>query len=323
MAPVVPTYLVSDLVAQIRSESDLNKSQVLTDFQIAAIISDAGSALQDVFTGAQQHWNISTFDFTLAGGVNGNSVPLPVDCQQGHSVDVNPGTPQPYTLRYLSNWLDRNKMSGSPFVISALGGGPREYYFLGAPGAGGTLVVLPANSAAGNFRLYYTPFWVPLAVFGPLPGTTSPAITGFTGPAEIGFPTAAWTSAWVGQQIQISGASNPGNNGIFTIASIVSPNAITVSPATIVNEGSGASAAVQPIGTSLTLPTFMNSWVKYLKTKAIIAIRNKRGQDVESFMADLAMEQQRIDKIVGGARVEEPTQPPLTRGSGFGFGGAW
>jgi hypothetical protein len=161
-APVVPTYLVANLAADVRRDSDLNSSQIYTDAQIAGIISDAGSSLRDCFTQANQHYDVSTFSFTLPGGVNGNSVSLPADFQQGHSVDVNPGTSQPYTLRYLSNWLDRNKLNSALFPTGGPGGGPREYYFLGSNP--GQLVVMPAMGASGNFLLYYTPMWKPLAI---------------------------------------------------------------------------------------------------------------------------------------------------------------
>lgn len=405
-APVVPTYTVAGLVATTRSDSDLNRSQVYTDTQIAALISDAGSALQDVFTGANQHYNISTFDFTLVGGVGQNTVPLPVDFQQGHSVDVNPGTAQPYTLRYLPNWLDRNRLNNAmPFAIGGPGGGPREYYILGAAGAGGVLGVLPAMGAAGNYRLYYTPMWTPLAIPATLLVETAgihvvPATTmGFTsGPGVFQLDTGPDTflSSDVGDVLSILGATNPQNNGQFAITSFNTQRNVTVNNPSSVSETfpntatvtlfrqsrvdnagnwtlygdtafNNASIAVnvgdvlvvkgtqhndgnytitqaatggvtitttgvattpenfdsaaitmqvQPAGTRPDLPTFMNPWVRYLKTQTCITIRNKRGQDVQSFMATLGIDQARIDAIVQ-ERVEEPQQPPLTRNRGW------
>lgn len=321
MPPVVPTYTVAGLVATIRTDSDLNRSQVYTDAQIAALISDAGSALQDIFTQANQHYNISTFSFTLVGGPGQNTVPLPVDFQQGHSVDVNPGTAQPYTLRYLPNWLDRNRLNNAmPFAIGGPGGGPREYYILGAAGAGGVLGVLPATGAAGNYMLYYTPMWTPLALPLGIPPDNSgiaPVIASFAAASTINFTHAAWTAANIGDVITISGATNAANNGVFTIATVPTANQITVTATTLVNEGVTTATLVdQPVGTTGTLPTFMNPWVRYLKTQACITIRNKRGQDVQSFMTTLGIDQERIDAIVQN-RQEEPTQPPLTRNTGW------
>lgn len=320
----VPTYQVAALVADVRTDSDLVLSQVYVDSQIATLISDAASDLYDRFTQANQHYNISTFDFTLVGGVGANSVNLPADFQQGHSVDVNPNTSQPYTLRYLSNWLDRNRLSQAPFAVWGPGMGPREYYILGSSPA--VLTVLPAMGAGGNFRLYYTPMWTPLMIPQPIPPlvATVPATIIAIGPAgggltPINFGGAAWTQANVGDVLVIANSSN-GNNGSFPIA-IVGDNAdITVTGTLTSESGTGVTATVQPQGTTATLPTFMNPWILYLKTIACITIRNKRGQDVEALMARLADQQQRIDRILA-SRVEEPEQPPLTRNTGFWSGG--
>ena len=321
-APVVPTYLVADLAADVRRDSDLNSSQIYSDDDIATLISDAGSSLRDVFTGANQHYDVSEFAFTLVGGVGQNAVNLPADFQQGHCVDVNPGTSQPYTLRYLSNWLDRNRLNLAPFSVWGPGGGPREYYFLGSNP--GQLIVLPAMGAAGNFLLYYTPMWMPLAIPAPPPEAvqgTSAAITSIGTAGQYDFSGALFTSANIGDSLVVTGAANAANNGSFPITSVPNPNAIVVANPGSVNEGAGATAVVQPAGTRPDLPANMNPWVLYLKTMACITIRNKRGQDVEAFMARLAVDQQRIEKILQ-ERQEEGCQPPLTRNSGF-FGGGW
>lgn len=402
-APVVPTYLVADLAADVRRDSDLNSSQIYSDDDIATLISDAGSSLRDVFTGANQHYDVSEFAFTLVGGVGQNAVNLPADFQQGHSVDVNPGTSQPYTLRYLSNWLDRNRLNLAPFSVWGPGGGPREYYFLGSNP--GQLIVLPAMGAAGNFLLYYTPMWMPLAIPATLLVETAsipvvPATTmGFGGSSgdfilDAGPDTFLVTD--VGCILTVLGAVNSDNNGSKPIAAFVSATNIDVTGTTTSetfpggatvtllrqsrvaadgtwtlygdnafnnasiavnvgdtlvvsgtqhNDGSytitqaatggttiltaGAvgltaenfnsadiSISVQPAGTRPDLPANMNPWVLYLKTMACITIRNKRGQDVEAFMARLSVDQQRIEKILQ-ERQEEPQQPPLTRNSGF------
>lgn len=415
-----PTYLVSDLVAAVRTDSDLNLSQVYTDDEIATLISDAGSDLRDVFTGANQKYDVSMFDFSLSGGLGDtlgvNSIDLaitPGDFQQGHSVDVNPGTAQPYTLRYLSNWLERNRLN-SPSSIFGPAIMAKEYYFLGTK-----LIVLPPQNAAGKYRLYYTPMWKPLAIpsvitvqTAAIPVPVVHAETGITGgltfkandvaPAniflatdignfltiqgavnsgnngsrtiggssgfvsanEVGFAvtsglvpetlpdnatvvlsrasfvTAAgvWTfygadqftqttgSINVGDTINVSGAANAGNNGAFVVLS-VGLNTVTTAPTGLVAENFVTGAVTvtsQLAGTRPDLPTIMNPWILYLKTIAIITIRNKRGQEVDAFERRLAIQKQRIETILQD-RQEEPTQPPLTRGGdcGGGFGGGW
>lgn len=235
-----PTYLVSDLVAAVRTDSDLNASQVYTDDEIATLISDAGSDLRDLFTQTNQHYDIATFDFSLSGGLGDaegvNSIDLsitPGDFQQGHSVDVNPNTAQPYTLRYLSNWLDRNRVN-TPASIFGPAISPKEYYFLGS-----RLLVLPPMNAGGLYRLYYTPTWKPLA----LPASitvdtvpiTIPIVSGHTGfTAGLTFkandlaPASVFLPTDVGNFITVTGAVNSGNNGSRTIGGpgVISANEV-------------------------------------------------------------------------------------------------
>lgn len=392
------TYLASDLEAQVRLESDLNLSQVFDPDQLVTVISDAGSSLRDIFTGANQLYDIKTFDFTLTGGIGANSVVLPQDFQQGHSIDVNPDTAQPFTLRYLPNWLNRNSYS-LPFQIFGNNFGPKAYTFLG-----NEIMVFPAQYAAGSYRLYYTPTWTPLAIpisvdveTASIAITCDGSVTGF-GPGQnfFGFGN-PFLPTDVGCSVVISGASNSDNNGSFTVTGYISSGQITLSGshttetfatsatvtllrnsrvvassgvwtlygdnpntnATLANVKAGdtftvtgtasnngtftitavgantlttataglvdenfataPTITVQPEGTRPDLPQNMNPWIQYIKTQACITVRNKRGQPVDTFEARLAVEKDRIQVILQD-RKEEPTQPPLLRGTG-GFGG--
>jgi hypothetical protein len=311
------TYLATDLVAQVRTESDLVLSQVFTDTELAIVISDAGSELRDQFTQTNQKYDINTFDFPLVGGVGQNSIPLPLDFQQGHSVDVNPTSTTPFTLRYLPNWLNRNSCN-MPFQVFGNNFGPKAYTFLGSE-----LIVLPAINANGVYRLYYTPTWTPLMIPQPVPPlvTGTPAtFSGVSAPSTLGFSGANWQTANVGDTVNVSGATHPPNNGSFLITAVGSTNAITVNSVALVSEAAGAIVVtVQPQGTRPDLPQNMNPWVQYIKTQACITVRNKRGQPVDSFEARLAAQQTRIQTILQ-ERQEEPTQAPWLRGRGEGWG---
>jgi hypothetical protein len=320
------TYLATDLVAQVRTDSDLVLSQVYTDAQLATVISDAGSDLRDVFTGANQHYDIKTFDFTLVGGVGQNFVDLqvtPGDFQQGHSVDVNPTSQTPFTLRYLPNWLNRNSCS-MPFQVFGNNFGPKAYCFMGTE-----LIVLPAINAGGAYRLYYTPTWLPLMIPLPPPplvATVPATFSGVSAPSTLGFSGSNWQNANIGDTVTVSGATHSVNNGSFLIASVGGVNAITLNTAALLSEAAGAIVVtLQPQGTRPDLPQNMNPWVQYIKTQACITVRNKRGQPVDSFEARLAVMKDRIQTILQ-ERQEEPTQPPRLRGGdGWGNegGGLW
>ena len=310
-------YLVQDLVDQVRIDSDLALSQVYDDSQLATVISDAGSSLRDIFTGTNQYYDVSTFDFTLAGGVGLNSVTLPQDFQAGHSIDINPDTQQPYTLRYLPNWLNRNSFS-LPFQVFGNNFGPKAYTFLG-----NDIVVLPAVYAQGTYRLYYTPTWTPLMIQVPAPPAVAGTPAVFTAFGTLGALTytgAAFTQRNIGDAVIVTGATSGSNDGPWVINSVTDANHITTTNVLSVAEAAGPAVVLyQPLGTRDTLPQNMNPWVQYIKTQACITVRRKRGQPVGAFEAKLVADKDRIQVILQD-RKEEPNQPPLLRGNGSMFG---
>jgi hypothetical protein len=234
------SILVSDLVADTRLMSDLKNNQVCTDAEIATYLSDAGSELYDIFTSTSDKYNVSTYDFTIQGGVGNNTAPLPANFQQGHSIDINPTSAQPYTLKYLSNWLDRNHHNG-PFDIFSGNANLKQYCFLDT-----NIVIFPATNAAGSYRLYYTPTWTKLAL--PTTVTNTPVNVALpnAGGSTQGFggsgtqfivnsatPANIFLATDVGNQIHITGCTNPANNGTYTASAYLSGNAIGITPSAI------------------------------------------------------------------------------------------
>lgn len=235
------TYLATDLVAQVRTDSDLVLSQVYTDAQLATVISDAGSDLRDVFTATNQKYDISTFDFSLVGGIGLNSINLPLDFQQGHSIDVNPATSTPFTLRYLPNWLNRNSCS-MPFQVFGNNFGPKAYTFLGSE-----ILVLPAINAGGLYRLYYTPTWTPLAL--PTSIDVETASIPIVPASTFGFGTGnqfildagpdTFFATDVGNSLAVLGAVNSDNNGVKPIATFLTARDVVVTGTTTSETFSG------------------------------------------------------------------------------------
>lgn len=327
------SILLTQLVADTRILSDTVNVLSVTDTNVAMLLSDAGAELYDIFTAENNHYNISTFDFTLSGGVgttNGlNSWDLsatPGDFQQGHSLEINPNTPNPITVKYLSNWLDRNNSAGG--ITFAGNGLSREYRF-----SGDLLKVFPPTNAAGQYRLYYTPKWQTLAlpVFTLEAATTveigdtytsdGATTTLFITDGVIGVPGDTIITNWSG--------NNAIFNGTYTIASLSNPQTCVVTPAGPIGSSTSPMAGAnyqvgsysQPTDTRSTLPAQMNPWSLYLKTHAAIAIRSKRQQSVDDLEMKLNGLKARVASILQN-RQEEPTQPPLTRGSGDWLGGS-
>lgn len=232
-----PPILVSSLVADTRVISGVRNNQVWTDDNIAMALSDAGSELYDEFTETNNHYNISTFLFTLAGGIGHNSTPQPTDFQQGHSLELNPNTANPITVPYLSNWLNRNDAGwGSMLFFNGAGGPSREYCF-----SDDLIVIFPPQNSAGNYQLYYTPKWTTLALFTSIsPQTASIPVVPTT---TMGFGVGnqfildtgpdTFQATDVGNFITVTGATTPSNDGSWTIATYTNPTRVVVGASVI------------------------------------------------------------------------------------------
>lgn len=228
------------LVNDTRVLSDtVNNYAAITDANVAMLVSDAGSELYDEFTAQNQHYNIKLFDFTLSGGVGDadgiNSKLLPDDFQQGHGLELNPGTATPISVKALDNWLDRNQGNNWGYLAFTPGPvTPRNYCF-----SGSILKVFPVQNAAGQYRLYYTPLWTPLALSSTVTAGTAeistPIVSGHTGitggltfkandltPANVFLPTD------VGNFLNFAGCTNPTNDGSWTIGGpgVISANEV-------------------------------------------------------------------------------------------------
>ncbi len=158
---------IDELVARARLESGLRSNAYYDTSQIIRYLNAGGAELHDLMVTTNQKYVISEFDFTTTGPSDA-IVALPDDFQQGHSLDIYPGElTKTRTVRYLSNWLDRNSVGGG---WSMTGGREPVYTFL----ADNLRFYPPQAVPAADFKLYYTPQWVDLAV----PTTREFAITG-------------------------------------------------------------------------------------------------------------------------------------------------
>jgi len=149
------------LVAQIRDISGLKNNQYFSDTQICEMASDAGAELYDIFVNEQEHYIQKTFDFTLAGGVNGNRVLLPQDFQKESLLELNPSSSNPQTIPMLGD-LSMKNQGGSVAVLTS--GRPSRQFTI----SGDYLEIIPASNAAGNYRLTYVPMLETLVLPTPI-----------------------------------------------------------------------------------------------------------------------------------------------------------
>ncbi len=330
---------LSSLVSETRLLSGLRDNQLYSDAEIASMLSDLYAELYDRFVAANQHYSVVPFEFSLAGGVGGNSVDLPADMQLGNGLELDPTNPRPRSVPYLSSWLNRNNLGAS---VLNIGGGnlctDRQYCFNNQQ-----LVVFPPERSNGDYKLYYTPqakkFLAPVTrSFAIAAADTNPPGGPGVGPGYWSFDNGAFSTLQPGglytTDIPVDGtayvvtaftAGPPDNtsfNGTWFINGVSTTSSkligVTVAPTGNVTGPAAGTATLtyQPIGTISELPDYVDPWAIYLKLGTSIAIREAREQDCTDLERRFAAQRLRVDSLLTN-RQEEPTQPPLTGGRSF------
>lgn len=320
---------LTDIVADIRLLSGLRSNQLYTDTDIASMASDCWLDLYDRFVTANQHYRVTSVDFTLAGGVGGNVFALPSAFQLGNGLEVDPDTQQPMSIPYLGSWLNRNYFGQSVFDATFPFCKTRRYVFNDS-----NLIIFPPQNASGNYRLWYTPQEKKLQAETV---QSDVDIDAADVPFDYDDPDLGHVIAWNFANLVVpadleSGtltvdldAPNETWNGTYTVSGIVSGGSsiITTAPwpgISYTNPAAGTvSFTYQPTGTMSSLPDYASPWQLYIKLQTSIAIREARQQDVSDLNNRFQQQSLRVDRALQN-RQEEATQPPLTRGTGGWWG---
>ncbi len=196
-------------VQAIRQLTNMEDDPAVTDQEITDRASDAKSALYDLILASYEHYSVTSFDFTLAGGLAGSSVDLPTDFYKDVSLTLNPTT-APVTIHRLSSWVDRNNARRVGYTL-----------------IGNELKIAPAvATVAGDYQLLYTPLDLPFSVPTVVTVAYDTVDLDPTGGAVDGtlrswfFPTAAFDASYVSGLLNMAGCSNSVNNDHFAIASV-------------------------------------------------------------------------------------------------------
>lgn len=316
---------VQQLVDEIRLISGLRANPLYSDQDIADLASDCWQELYDKFVAANQHYNVSTFDFTLTGGgvagLGVNQVELPSDFQLGNGLELYPETPRPWSVPYLENWLNRNSLGLTALNVQIPTIADRRYCF-----NGDRLIVFPPTSAQGPYRLYYTPQAEGLAIpvttdFDVEPGDVAVNGGGFTVLSLDGY-LPGFNDSDIGKTIDVTFDSpNAAFNTHGTITEVQDSNSIVTSQAwpggTFTGPAAGtASLSGIPAGTVSVMPRQAQPWKIYVTLWTAIAIRQAREQECSDLERRMAHQEQRVDMMLTN-RQEEATQPPLTRNQGY------
>lgn len=313
------TVLATQAVADVRQLSSLFNNNLFSDAQIVNLFNDGASELYDFMVGQFETWFLASVDFTLAGGVGGNVFPMPMDLLlKDNTLELNPTNNVPIPVPRLGTWADRNRGWGPGGYFGTNGG--RRYY-----PAGSNLMVFPPDLAAGNYRLWYTPKYIPISLpyaippsVPTVPATINAIGAGGGGLTAISFNGSAWTAASTGDTFIVSNSSN-GNDGIYPIFAVNDSADITITGMLTAESGTGVTGIVQPAGTTNAFNVVMEPWVLYPEVHAAIAIRTSRQQDTSDLQPKLAQLKQRIATATAN-RTEEVPQTPLRDSMNWGGG---
>lgn len=296
------TALAGQVVAEIRQLSSLFNNNLYSDTNIVGFFNDGAGELYDWIVGQYETYFLTSVDFTLAGGVGGNVFAMPMDkLLKDNTLELSPTSNQPCNVPRLSSWSDRNTAVGVGY--GGFGPSGRRYY-----PAGSNLMVFPPNSSAGNYRLYYTPKYIPIFINSLTPQTVQASTHDWL------FTNGAFTAADVGNYLVVSGASHAGNNGTFLITAVTDlSNVVTANATTLVDEAFGGGVVITEQN---PFNVVMEPWILYAEIHAAITIRTGRQQDTSDLVPKLAALKQRISSATAN-RTEEVSQSPLRDSYGY------
>lgn len=322
---------LDQLVTQVRLESGLRNNNVITDDQIRTFVGEAYSDLRDRLIVRFASWFRKEVTFTLNGGPDSyiyDLTQLP-DFQmvQGLDLLVSPGVYA--TVPMLASYSERNAFNGTwPFAGTyGYNGSLGRRYFVD----GDQLQLLPAQNAAGTYRLVYTPIETMAA---PLPLQTvaiQPSDAVFVHNGYYGFDAGNLTvdSSMLGGSFTVDyDAPNDIFNGIYAIATdteIGSHHVYTTTPFDITKSWTGPASGTFTIGTAapgtvFVLPDKLVPWQMYLVLFAAIQVRNVREQDSSALAARYLEIKQRVIDLTK-QRSEGVRQAPINVNRTGLFGG--
>jgi len=305
------TTTAAQIVANVRRLSSLFNNNLLSDTQIVTLFNDGATELYDWMVGQFETWFLTSVDFSLSGGVGQNIFPMPMDkLLKDNTLELSPTNNTPINIPRLGSWGDRNRIGQTAGGFGLCGG--RRYY-----PAGSNLMVFPPNLAAGSYRLWYTPKYIPVVLAVAPTGT----LTAFGAAGSVTFTGGAVTSANIGDTLTFAGATTSANNGSWAILLVTDANNIVTTNVASVSEVAGAATVVdQPVNTTPNFNTVMEPWVLYPEIHAAISIRTSRQKDTSDLQPKLAQLKQRIETATAN-RTEEVSQSPLrdlqTWGNGY------
>lgn len=149
---------LQNLIDQVRSRSDMENNQFVTDTELTSYINNSLASLDDILIGTYDDYRVSTFQSVLSG--TNATIPIPSNFYKLRAVDFNSGQGQVnWQTIYSFQLPERNRSQNNlntivnPYINNDLS------YRLSDAG----IIIMPAERAAGTYQIWYVPKFIALA----------------------------------------------------------------------------------------------------------------------------------------------------------------
>lgn len=264
-----------------------NNTGFITDAELNDRIDEAKSDLYDLIIGVYElHYASVTDQFTLAGGVGGNTFALPATWYKTLGLDVW-ASARWADVRGMGSFADRNSDAFRRYLETGL-----------------TVYVNPPEFAAGVYRFWFTPV---ITLIRTIAHNAADAVVGAT--KTWSFVNGAFAASDVGGDLIVGSTSNAANTGIFPIVSVTNATTV-VTTGSPTNETFGATvtAEVRP-----SLDTIMDVWYELIEVLGAWKVLDKREMNPGSLVARAQVLTARVQSMARNRR-GEPRQAPMADG---------
>ena len=148
------TVTLADLRTRCRERSDMENSQFISPTELLSYINASYAELYDIMVSKFEDYYVTSSTFTIASGANTEA--LPTDFYKLRGVDYKIDNNN-YVAARKFNFSKRNALNNST-IYAGTGSREIQYRILG-----NNLHLEPASNAPGDYKIWYTPIYTPLA----------------------------------------------------------------------------------------------------------------------------------------------------------------
>lgn len=160
----MPTKSVADVITDVRNRTDTAQSQFVTDTELLSYLNSVAGELYDILTSTSEDFQVNSVDVTLASSdilAGTNFIPMPTGMNKLRGLDrLFGGT---WLTCYRHEMSSRNAWSWPSYNPPI--GWITTWYRL----QGSNIYLVPPQTAAGQYRVWFVPDYVTLTLVDDLP----------------------------------------------------------------------------------------------------------------------------------------------------------